>query len=65
VPGGLLGLQNRWGVDRSPAGSIPVRLRHLPRSSLPESYVRGALHDLADDIGGEGAGGGQGVDQFI
>ena len=36
APGGLPGLQNRWGVARSPAGSIPVRLRQnqrcVPRS---------------------------------
>ena len=31
APGGLPGLQNRWGVERSPAGSIPVRLRQSPR----------------------------------
>ena len=39
VPGGLLGLQNRWGVDRSPAGSIPVRLRQPPLSE-GANYLR-------------------------
>jgi hypothetical protein len=64
VPGGLLGLQNRWGVDRSPAGSIPVRLRYRSRW-LSESDVGPPADDFANDIGGEGAGGGQSVHHFI
>ena len=28
APGGLPGLQNQWGCESAPAGSIPVRLRH-------------------------------------
>ena len=27
APGGLPGLQNQWGYESAPAGSIPVRLR--------------------------------------
>jgi hypothetical protein len=37
APGGLPGLQNRWGAATPPAGSIPVRLRyqgfHCPSAS--------------------------------
>ena len=62
APGGLPGLQNQWGCESAPAGSIPVRLRHGSGQTSGRRLMAAACS--GDGPGSFGAGDGPVVGFF-